>query len=444
MFFPFKKYIKRKLASFVRNIYSSKLSAINSDIAQLKSEIAQINGVIAQLEETLKTSETHLSHDILVKTDVLEKNLHSSVHDHRTRLLNMRRAMLCNMEYKFLSARDTKKVVYTCLSGAYDELPCYEYIDSSWDYVCFTDDKDLLCHKNYGMWQIRPLVFSELDAARNNRWHKTHPHILFSDYEASLYIDSNITIRSEWIFDEIKRRDVSLLVPKHFSNDCIYAEIEFCRSLHKETESNLEKILAFLHGEKFPEHYGLNENNCIFRKHHELTVIQIMEDWWSFIRDYTKRDQLSFSYVLWTHGIRSAEIAIPNLRPRCKDFLFEAHKGPNSMIVMLPDYPVERSVFAYNIDIREVSETHSRIIGYAFKEHAECSILIGRRHLDGGETIYKADHYPRPDVQAGNNLPNDNAGFSVEADDNLSAFAIYLIDDVEKKIYCTDYVCPQI
>jgi hypothetical protein len=27
-----------------------------------------------------------------------------------------------------------------------------------------------------------------------------------------------------------------------------------------------------------------------------------MERWWEMIRDFTRRDQLSFNYVFWKHG----------------------------------------------------------------------------------------------------------------------------------------------
>ena len=36
--------------------------------------------------------------------------------------------------------RKYKKVVYTAITGNYDELITPEYINKDWDYICFTDN----------------------------------------------------------------------------------------------------------------------------------------------------------------------------------------------------------------------------------------------------------------------------------------------------------------
>lgn len=52
----------------------------------------------------------------------------------------------------------------------------------------------------------------------------------------------------------------------------------------------------------FPEHYGLGENNILYRRHNEPALVRVMEDWWYFLENYSRRDQLSFVYVLWKNG----------------------------------------------------------------------------------------------------------------------------------------------
>jgi len=37
--------------------------------------------------------------------------------------------------------------VYTCITGNYDVLPKHTYINTDYDYVCFTDNKKLLKKK---------------------------------------------------------------------------------------------------------------------------------------------------------------------------------------------------------------------------------------------------------------------------------------------------------
>lgn len=222
------------------------------------------------------------------------------------------------------------KVLYTCLTGDYDSLPLHEYIAPDYDYICFTDNPSLLRFKYYGAWQIRPLFFSELDNQLNNRWHKTHPHILFPDYAESIYIDSNISILTDWLFTEVTKKNTDMAIPIHYKNDCIYDEIDYVMKTvvrqGKETAENVQKMKRFLQTEQFPEHYGLNENNVIYRWHNKEHIIAMMESWWKFIKDYTRRDQLSLAYVLWSYNIKPDDIAIHNIRFDKSNFFVFGHK----------------------------------------------------------------------------------------------------------------------
>ncbi len=221
-----------------------------------------------------------------------------------------------NQNYIVNHKEKSKKVVYTCMTGNYDNVQIQQYLDPEYDYVCFTDNQDLINLKNLGVWQIRPLAFSELNNHLNNRWHKTHPHILFPDYEASIYIDSNICLLNSYVYEQIKKKNTKLCIPIHYKNDCVYQEAKFAVKHKKLSKNDCTKILNFLRENNFPEHYGLNENNIIFRVHNDKQVIEIMEKWWSLIKDYCKRDQLSLPYVLWKNNINPLEISIDNVRVR--------------------------------------------------------------------------------------------------------------------------------
>ena len=95
------------------------------------------------------------------------------------------------------------KIIYTCITGDYDELLNHTFISSDWDYVCFSDNMGIKNKKN-SQWIIRPLCFDKLDNARNQRWHKIHPHILFPEYEVSLWVDGNVDILNSKIFSDIE------------------------------------------------------------------------------------------------------------------------------------------------------------------------------------------------------------------------------------------------
>lgn len=204
-----------------------------------------------------------------------------------------------------------KHVIYTCVTGGYDEPIVPTFYNKNWDYIFFTDNKELLEKKVLGPWQIRSLQFSELSNALNNRWHKINPHLLFPDYDDSIYIDGNIDMLDDNLFRQIENHQPALmLVPKHPTNDCIYKEIKINLKNRRISKEQAENIYNILKKDKYPKHYGLLENNIIYRKHNDRKIIYLMEYWWKFIKDVVPRDQLSFCYLLWKNGIKPDEIKI--------------------------------------------------------------------------------------------------------------------------------------
>lgn len=220
-------------------------------------------------------------------------------------------------------------VVYTCITGAYDGLIVHKFVNPAYDYVCFTDNEKLLSERKRGPWQIKPLAYSLLDNIKNARWHKTHPHVLFPDYEKSIWVDGNGNFLTRRIFTMIEKSHEKLLVPLHFSRDCIYDECDEVRG-SKETAECCDNVKQLLLREKMPYHYGLHETNIIYRQHHDAKIRKLMEDWWNCIEKYSKRDQLSFSYVLWKNGFSVKAVSIPNARIDKKNFDFVNHSGDTS------------------------------------------------------------------------------------------------------------------
>lgn len=222
--------------------------------------------------------------------------------------------------------KKNNRCVYTCMTGGYDGIILHAYLDSSYDYICFTDNKQLLSLGRFGAWQIRPLVFSEMDNQLNNRWHKTHPHECLKEYETSVYVDSNVDILSSYYYEIIEsRKNENIIIPAHYNRDCVYKEAKEIIKAKKDTRENVNKMVVFLKEQKMPENIGLTENNLIYRRHNDPSVIRIMEEWWGLITKYCKRDQLSLSYCLWKAGINVGDIVIPNARLDKKNYSIIQH-----------------------------------------------------------------------------------------------------------------------
>jgi lipopolysaccharide biosynthesis glycosyltransferase/glycosyltransferase involved in cell wall biosynthesis len=201
--------------------------------------------------------------------------------------------------------KNKKGVVYTCITGGYDALVNHTFVDHDWDYVCFTDDLSIGNVDN-DSWQVRPLFFNKLDNTRNQRWHKIHPHILFPEYKKSIWLDANINILNKDVFADIDRAmaDSCLIsVAPHPERNCIYDELIACVALGKDDEGVMRKQVDLIKSAGFPEKKGLFETNIMYRAHHNDRVIEIMKDWWWWVENYSRRDQLSLSYVLWQHKL---------------------------------------------------------------------------------------------------------------------------------------------
>lgn len=197
-------------------------------------------------------------------------------------------------------------IIYTCITGNYDDLKDYSFKNSDWDYVCFTDNKDILNNKK-SMWKIKPLAFGDLDDVRNQRWHKLHPHILFPEYKKSIWLDANVDITSKEMFDDIDmagKEGAAMSIAVHPDRDCIYKEAQACIDLGKDNEQTIRRQVQILKEKSFPQKNGLFETNIVYREHNNKKVIKIMNDWWWWIENYSRRDQLSLNYVLWKNDFR--------------------------------------------------------------------------------------------------------------------------------------------
>lgn len=194
-----------------------------------------------------------------------------------------------------------KLVIYTCLTGEYDNLKQPLVIDTTFDYICFSNN----INKEFiGVWKIKKLPFPELDNTRLSRTAKILPHKVLENYDYSLYIDANIQILTTELYQKIKAqisKGALIAQVPHTTPpiDCIYDEIPFCIMCGSSKFLPAYKQFLHLKKEGFPEHYGLFENNIIFRKHNDISVIRISEEWWNEYEQYSKRDQFSLMYIYW-------------------------------------------------------------------------------------------------------------------------------------------------
>lgn len=198
-----------------------------------------------------------------------------------------------------------KYVIYTVITGGYEEVLQPLVLDDRFDYVLFTDN---VKSEREGVWIVRTIQeFSNLDKIRLSRYPKSHPVSLFPEYAASLYIDANIQIKDKWIYNRIveivdkniEYAGIKLIVT---GRDCIYDHAFDMCVMGVEHDYTGIRQCHELYKRNFPTHFGLNENNIILRMH-TSTIEKVDKEWWYWITNYSRRDQFSYMYCLWKNGI---------------------------------------------------------------------------------------------------------------------------------------------
>jgi len=199
-----------------------------------------------------------------------------------------------------------KKVIYTAIFGGYDKLPDPTFIPDGWDFICFTDS-DI----ESDIWNVIKVPAIYKDPTRNARKCKILPHRWFPNYEYSLWVDGNIIVRGDvnnLISDYL--RDANLAVHDHNQNrldprDCVYKEAEVIfyfgkkNGNYKDDPNVIHKQIQKYANEGYPKHNSLAVTMQLLRRHNEQDCIAAMESWWNELKYNSKRDQLSFNYIMW-------------------------------------------------------------------------------------------------------------------------------------------------
>ncbi len=213
-----------------------------------------------------------------------------------------------------------KKCVFTCITGLYDKLSDIRR-EPGFDYICFTNNP-LLKSATWSVIHIDDIL-SDLVLARKV---KLLAHQYLPDYDLTIWMDAPIIVKesiTSFLENECELDRYDMVCFKHSRRDCIYDEIEACVNLGKETPKRAGRIRSFLEEQQYPAHNGLIESTVMVRKN-KREINQLMEDWYSILIRYSRRDQLSFNYCLWK---RPVSIKFLDMHVyHCKYFDHAGHK----------------------------------------------------------------------------------------------------------------------
>jgi hypothetical protein len=193
-----------------------------------------------------------------------------------------------------------KLVVYTAVAAAYDAVQPVGQVQAGVDYFFYAEPGVVPPPG----WVHRDLPRSDASPASQNRYAKFHPHELFPDHDASVYVDGNIEIIGDMkALAERALRSASIAFYDHPVRTDPYAEAIECAKIGFDWSGAIRHQVRRYRNEGFPGKAGLFEANVIVRAHHEKPVQRAMERWWDEWETGVKRDQLSLMYVLWKEGV---------------------------------------------------------------------------------------------------------------------------------------------
>lgn len=204
--------------------------------------------------------------------------------------------------------------VFTCVTGGYDVIKEPTYTEEQCDYFLISDERPESL-KVYHFLDVNQIVPENVtDNAAKNRWCKMHGYEIFKSYKYSIYIDGSIRLVKpiSYYVDLIGASGIA--VHRHSLRDCIYEEglrLVANKRGNIDFQRLRDQMLGYLE-EGMPRKYGLFECGVIVRKHNVPAGNQIMDQWFDEYMRGQRRDQLSFTYILWKNGVPADAVGILN------------------------------------------------------------------------------------------------------------------------------------
>ena len=208
-----------------------------------------------------------------------------------------------------IGPQDKKVIIYSCITGGYDDPVEPLFHSANIEYAMFTDSAK---HSVPGWTYLGiPTKIQGSSKHYQNRYIKMHPFELFPNADYACYIDGNVCPVSDLsIYVEQINPTAGIAMHKHSTRDCIYEELKACLALKKGNAQQLVKQINQYRKDGFPERYGMLECNVIVVNLHNEIAKKIFEDWWAEQEKWgSMRDQIALPYVLWKNNIAIGSVA---------------------------------------------------------------------------------------------------------------------------------------
>lgn len=197
-------------------------------------------------------------------------------------------------------------VVYTVLTGDYDNIKDPLYVTPDVDYFLFTN-RDIKC-KVWKTIKVENEGFTDLLLSR--RVKMLPQEYLPSAYDFSIYVDANVIIFGDITMLTTKLNEhCHFAVTAHSVRDSVRDELDELVRLGKVKEEIANSVYARYMAEGFKDDLGLAECTVLVRRCNDDCLSSFMQSWWEeFSTNGLYRDQPSLMYCLWKERYKGYEL----------------------------------------------------------------------------------------------------------------------------------------
>ena len=283
--------------------------------------------------------------------------------------------------------KETKNriVLFTSNFGKYDEPNDVSTIPGI-DFI-YIGDYDHEFGQN--SWEIIKSDLLHTDFVKSNRYLKIRALDFFGCYDIIIYVDANITVRSNGLLDFIQQElsESDFAAFEHPQRSCIYEELNELGVLKKASSTTLMEFKNYLLDNNFPTDFGLTWNAVLLRRNTE-EVKRLCSQWWSdFIKAGLNRDQVTLMNNVFKRDFNM------NIMPLRKPL------SNDQKLSMIPDLDYGLLTNMNRFFVRKLGGRHIGKVKY--KEDEE-NVLI--YELNTGSAEVKGIVHPTPQTISATNL----------------------------------------
>ncbi len=207
---------------------------------------------------------------------------------------------------------DEKIAVYTVVFGDYDALYEPKCCPDNCSFFLISDCGSIPPESSWKRLVLPEEIRAQMRGMNNiekNRFLKMMPHLLFPDFNYSVYLDGNVQMVTDPTEFINRMPPWGMSSHLHVSRTCVYEEAKAILLQKKAAKEDMEDVVAYLEQERMPKNYGLLECPVLVRRHNQPECKKLMEEWWELFERFPFRDQMLLPLVLYRNGIGVEEVA---------------------------------------------------------------------------------------------------------------------------------------